>query len=326
MKILKLTTRKFRGLPDGEYSFADRTSGAPLDVVLVTGAARSGTTSLLEAIIAAKEAAGAYGLTPLPAQCLRHGATDGLVEATWLLSARERSAAGLEDPTLVTRWPMHPGVGHEPSPPRVREVFAAYDHDASHGKMEYFAANRQLIFNGARPTDRDEKRLRLTRATDKYAGVARLFETLALQDSADLAETIASQGIALRNTVPDSLAPLRRAMAELCPDRRLAGVDLRKGRAEVLFAREDGSTVLLEELSASEQQAVLVAATYERIGLHHSIVLIDEPELHQHPTVRAQWFQALLGLGRDNQVIAATTSTEILACVPAQAVINLSSR
>ena len=53
-------------------------------------------------------------------------------------------------------------------------------------------------------------------------------------------------------------------------------------------------------------------------------ILIDEPELHLHPAGHARLFGALLALGKQNQVIAATTSAEILKTVPADHVIDLS--
>jgi predicted ATP-dependent endonuclease of OLD family len=92
----------------------------------------------------------------------------------------------------------------------------------------------------------------------------------------------------------------------------------------VRFRCRDGEIVDLDELSASERQAVLFGVTFLRSGVHRSLVLIDSPELHQHPSRHADFFASLCTLGRDNQIIAATTSPELLGSVRADQVIDLS--
>ena len=93
MKILRLQASGFRGLPDRAFDFAQGASGAPLDVAIVAGEAGSGKTSLLEAVIAAKEDVGAYG-PARPPSYLRAGERTARLEATWLLSPAEKMRAG----------------------------------------------------------------------------------------------------------------------------------------------------------------------------------------------------------------------------------------
>jgi hypothetical protein len=64
-------------------------------------------------------------------------------------------------------------------------------------------------------------------------------------------------------------------------------------------------------LPHAEQQAVLVAATFEMLGLDHSIVLVDGPELHQSAAGVAAFARGILDLGADNQVIFATGSANL---------------
>src|SRR5262249_26770548 len=132
------------------------------------------------------------------------------------------------------------------------------------------------------------------------------------------------QGIALRTHQPDALAPYKEAIAGLFPNLRLASVEPEDRSARVWFHKRDGAIVELNELSASEHQGVLFATAFRRFGLNHSVVLIDSPELHIHPSRQNEFFAALVALGRDSQIIAATMSRELLSTVRPEQMINLS--
>ena len=80
----------------------------------------------------------------------------------------------------------------------------------------------------------------------------------------------------------------------------------------------------LDDLGTSARHALLVALTFERLGLNHSLVLIDGPELHVHPHRQADFFGAVVDLGPDNQLIAATTSQGVLSAARPEQVIDLS--
>jgi hypothetical protein len=67
----------------------------------------------------------------------------------------------------------------------------------------------------------------------------------------------------------------------------------------------------LNELSASEADAVLFSATAALVGLSGSIILVDRPELHGIDPVRV--LAGLSGLGVDNQLILATSSRALIA-------------
>ena len=329
MKLLRLTVEKVRGIPDGAHRFAAAASGLPLGQVLLTGAPASGKTSLLEVITAVKEATGSYGAPLMPTRFLRPGAAQARVEATWLLTEAEAQRARLQGTQHTSVWEIGESGARIQAEAHLRQLFAGYSRDPGQGKFEYFPANRRLLGAATRPpsasspSDAAEGRLRLTRDPDKYAGLRRLFHDLTLADAARLSQLLDTQGIALRTQQPDALAPFKEAIAALLPDLRLASVELGERATRVWFQRRDGARVELDELSDSEQQALLFAVTFRRLGLNHSVILIDTPELHLHPRRVAPFFGRLVELGRDNQIIAATTSAELLATVRPEQVIDL---
>ena len=147
-----------------------------------------------------------------------------------------------------------------------------------------------------------------------------------MADSLRAVDRATESGVLLRRDVPDSLAPVKRAVAELTPHLRLIGVEVREGRRDVLFRRASGEEVKLEDLSDSEQQAVLFAAVFHRIGLSGSVVLIDTPELFFHPEDHARVMRAIARLGDQNQIIAATASEELLERAAPHQVIRLGAR
>lgn len=76
-------------------------------------------------------------------------------------------------------------------------------------------------------------------------------------------------------------------------------------------------------MSDSELQGFLFAGAFTWLGLNRSLVLIDTPELFIHPDDHARFFQAICDLGKDNQIIAATSSPAILASVSADQILDL---
>src|SRR5262249_31666742 len=127
-------------------------------------------------------------------------------------------------------------------------------------------------------------------------------------------------------TQHDFRAEFNRGLAPLLPDKRFDGVDELPEGYRVRFLGRDKSVYDLDELSASERQAVLFVATFMQAGLNHSLVLIDSPELYVPPAHQAALFAGLAALGNGNQIIAATESTEILASVPSAQVIDFRRR
>ena len=329
MKLLRLVLENFRGAPDGAYSFAHPSTGAPIPTVLITGPAASGKTSLLEAIAALKENAGAWGPPPDPARVVRRGAARGKVEGTWLLTPGEMEQAEAKDATIVTRFDL----GADASLPDVevglRELFKAYDHDPARGKFEYFPANRRLLSGSG--AGRGELVMeawhRLGSSPTKYASVKKALIDLALGDGVKTLEESARQGILLRSDQRDSLLGYKRDLAGMLPHLRLLGVELEKGVPELRFERSDGVRLTLDDLSDSEKQALLFVATFRRIGLSHSIVLIDQPELPPPRRRPARPVRAVEGLGADNQIcFLATGSLEIERTAAAHQLIRLGSK
>ncbi len=327
MKLLSLTLTNVGGAPNGSYPLT-RPGDAPLDLVYVTGPASSGKTAFLEAIVALKESVGAYGAPPNAAKLLRRGARTGRIEGTWLLSAAEMTRAETKQAT----WTTALDLGSEGVPPfadpALREIFGGYSDDPERGKLEYFPSNRRLAErHSTKPPSLDaEAELRPSSDPGKYAFLEAALVDLALSDGLAAVEQAMARGILLRSDQRDSLAPYRKDIAELAPSIRLVGVDTSGREPLLLFERRDGAQLHLHELSDSEKQAVLFAVTFRRIGLSHSIVLVDQPELYLHPDLQTRFVHALGRLGVDNQIFLATGSPEVMRTAAPHEVVHLGEK
>ena len=80
------------------------------------------------------------------------------------------------------------------------------------------------------------------------------------------------------------------------------------------YFKDDGRTYPLHMAASGEQVIIeyLARLTYPS-PMNHSIILIDEPEIHLHPGWIRQLYLALPKIGIDNQYIVTTHSTELYA-------------
>jgi len=334
VKLLELETEGVLGAPDGRYEFATPKDEAH-PVTLITGGPASGKSSLLRAVVVAKEALGPYASPLDPKAATRVGASEAKLRTRWRLDATEQQALapngevdGEAVPVLevveVSISIRGAAIGVETTTRGIDVdalgwLFGQYDADPGHAKFELFPARRHVdpALWRELPGELDavrEASLRLSEDPSKYGFVRRLFFDLVLAEGMRMQHILATDGVLVPNDDLDLLAPYKRALASFTDDLRLDHVEAGKaGATLVWFARRDGRRVELAQLSDSETQAVLFSSTMLRQGLNDSLILIDTPELHIPEAHQVPFFGSVVGIGAGNQVIAATTSSRILA-------------
>jgi hypothetical protein len=97
----------------------------------------------------------------------------------------------------------------------------------------------------------------------------------------------------------------------LCKTKSPRGVRRTSRGPEILFGDAAGQLFGIPDLSGSEQQAAIFVGTVAMIGLGNSVILVDEPELHQPARDQEAFLRALTGLGQNNQWIVATGNREL---------------
>jgi hypothetical protein len=294
MKISTISTRGIAGLPDVDVDLTG-TGRAPHTLFLVTGPAASGKTRLLEAIVATFEAVAPYEGIVRALDWVLDASTSGRIELGLLLDGPERSAAGniavrFESGRVVTE----PGSG-------LSKHLERYDHEDTTAKREYFPETRGLWWGASDGIGAlEQSLLRGSKSPRKYSFVPRFLASL--PDDPVRCERFAT------------------AISHLAP-----GLKYVPSRGERCFSSRGGPLVPPGDLSSSEADAVVICATASMIGLSHSLVLLDRPELYVPPERIVAWTQALATLGTNNQWIIATNSPELLQSVPQGQIASLGS-
>lgn len=307
MKLGRATFLGVRGVADATHEFIHPTTGLPHPVVVFTGPPASGKTRVLEAILAGKEGVAPYATMVAPEPWQRKADEPAKIVLLWWLNDAERRFAGVEDTWVTTEVILGSDGLRVDADEGLLTILERYEHRADQGKLEYFPSNRQLLPYGASHglSSVEQRLYRTTKDERKYSFVSRFLGTL--RQDRPKAEAFAKTLSYLSPTLQFDPTGGREAWHVLRSATPSAGA----------------ATVDATELSASEMDAVIFAATANLLHLSNSVVLVDRPELHAHPSNAAAFVSGLGALGEDNQLFLSTTSAEILAAVDPSSVIQL---
>lgn len=304
MKITRATFLSVRGIPDGTYDLCHPATGAPNSMILVTGPEASGKTRFLEALLATKEAIGPYGPMSPGATWLQPGSQLAKIMLSFALDEEERQYVGTSEAVVDGEATFLRERVRRDADEGLVALLARYEHGANAGKVEYFPSSRRLSALGPyHGTGVIEQRVqRASKEPTKYGFVVRFLRDLPQDPAAQKA--------------------FAQHLERLSPTCRYVPTEPQPGLPRCFSSRgAQGATS--SELSETEQQAVLFAATAVAIGLSRSLVLIDRPEMGTSPGRAAAFIEALSLLGQDNQIIMASSSNEFLAALPKTNIIRL---
>jgi hypothetical protein len=281
MKIQRATFFGVRGVPDLTLDLADARTGAPRGLVVVTGPSGSGKTRLIEALVAAKEAVRPYGPAIVGAPWITAGNAAKILIA-FHLDDGERDFAGTPSQVLEAEVIFRPDQVTCEVEEGLRAVLGRYTHNPNIGKVEYFPAERKVpMFPPFPGLGTGEQRvLRPSKDARKYGFILPFLRTL-------------DHDAVRRERFIEILGGLS-ATCRYVPDTSGEAVPR-------CFSSRSGAPVAASELSHGEADAVVFAATAAAIGLGHSLVFIDRPDLHADDLDHL--VRGLRALGPENQLI-----------------------
>lgn len=307
MKISRLALRGVSALPDLECDFSAGPAGRPHDLVIVHGPPASGKTRLLELMLAALEIVGPYVGIVRASDWVADPAAPARVEIDVALEA---DGSAEPPPAAMAYGVVTFGASVTSQIDRsARRWLSRYDHDPAHGKREYFPESRQRAWGARRDglAPHEQALLRSSRDPQKFSFVPRFLADLRFD--------------------PRRGPAFAAGLELLSPTIRYMPVARSAEPAKCFKDAHDPARVGVhyDELSSSEADAVIIAATAALVGLNHSIVFLDRPELYVPPTRLIEWVRALARLGQNNQWIVATSDEALAASVHKSQLVALGS-
>lgn len=112
---------------------------------------------------------------------------------------------------------------------------------------------------------------------------------------------------------PDPFLPYQEIFSELLPGKQLEAIDPKQPK-EFHYSLVDSQPLPFASLGSGEQEVVKVAFDLTWKKTRHCVILVDEPELHLHPTLTFRLIETLKNLGDGtNQFIFFTHSADLIS-------------
>jgi AAA15 family ATPase/GTPase len=112
---------------------------------------------------------------------------------------------------------------------------------------------------------------------------------------------------------PDPLEKYQQIFRELLPGKELQNITPATPK-DFTYKDSDGSILPFSSLSSGEQEVVKVIFDVIRKEIRHSVIIVDEPELHLHPTLTFKLIETLKTIGdHTNQFIFLTHSADLIS-------------
>lgn len=129
-----------------------------------------------------------------------------------------------------------------------------------------------------------------------------------------------------KNDKSDKLGRFNDYYSRLFPGRKLSRIADAYGASTSPIYFDDGKNEYdISELSGGERALMPMLLDFVEWGIHNSVILIDEIELHLHPPLQQALLTLLPELGHNNQFIVTTHSDAVASLVPASSVKRVGS-
>ena len=112
---------------------------------------------------------------------------------------------------------------------------------------------------------------------------------------------------------PDPLEKYEKIFESILPGKKLLPINP-AAPGQFHFSDEDGEDLSFGALSSGEQEVIKVLFDVARKDIRHSVIIVDEPELHLHPTLAFKLIETLKRIGdHTNQLFFLTHSPDLIS-------------
>lgn len=315
MRITSFRIENFRNLKLAECS-------TPPDFMVICGGNGCGKSALLNALMTAKEHAGAYGNFPFDPRAVSADADQARI-SLWLqfndierdFVKRQFGAECPETDEIVIEIKKGGAAKATKRSQAARHLLGWYSKSFldSPGFFDYIDAYRivpktQLsTWDASFLSDQRAKETLGAAGTVKFQNTKAYLASLVMQD---IQHAQASHR-AGRAEYKDSLKPIREFFNSFFSPMKFVDVLIHTTPFQYLIETPRG-IIDLDDMSAGEKEVLNNFIRFHQLNPRGAIILFDEADAHLHPDLERRYLQVLRSIGRGNQLWLTSHSPEMM--------------
>lgn len=313
MKILNFRIENFRNLRFAECNEVS-------DFMVICGANGCGKSALLEALMTAKEHAGAYGNFTFDPRVVSADADKATIKVVLTFSEKERDFVKTkfesECPEIdeveieIQRGGKARAIKRSRS---VKQLLSYYSRSiGSPGFFDYINAHRRMPKKQLSTWDAkflSDERAKETLAIDqnKFQYTKQYLAGLKIGDLQDLQTS-------LRKGNPknkDSLEEIRKFFDDFFSPMKFKDVFIDRSPFQFAISTLLGD-IDIDDLSSGEKEILNIFIRFHQLKPKGAVILFDEADAHLHPDLDRRYLHVIKRLGEGNQIILTTHSPEMM--------------
>jgi len=313
MRILSFRIENFRNLRLAECS------NLP-DFMVICGGNGCGKSALLEALMTAKEHAGAYGNFSFDPRVVSVDAPKAIITMKLAFVENERLFVkenfGSECPEtdeVIIEINKGGGARAVKYSHSVRQLLSYYSRAlGSPGFFDYINAYRQTRKSQLQTWDAsfmsdDRAKQTLALGEQKFQFTKQYLAGLKMRDLRELQMSLRS-GKAVHK---DSLEEIREFFDLFFAPMKFNDVFIDKSPFEFVISTPLGD-IDIDDLSSGEKEILNIFIRFHQLKPKGAVVLFDEADAHLHPDLERRYLEVLRQLGHGNQLLLTTHSPEMM--------------
>jgi predicted ATPase len=320
MKILKFRIENYRNLTLVECDPVP-------EFMVICGGNGCGKSALLEALMTAKEAAGAYGNFQFDPRAVSADSTHTNISMTLAFSeeeqafVKEKFGEVCPDVEEVVIRINAGGAGQAiQRSPATYHLLSFYSRKlGSPGFFDYITAHRQTQKADLRTWDSqflsdDIAKQTLALSQQKFQYTKQYLAGLKMRDI-QAAQSALRQG---NTDIPDSLEDVRLFFDRFFAPMSFVDVFLDRSPFGFVIATPKGE-IDIDDLSSGEKEILNIFIRFHQLKPRQAVILFDEADAHLHPDLERRYLEELRALAKDNQFLLTTHSPEMMIAAGSEA-------
>lgn len=313
MRIMSFRIENFRNLRLAECSSVP-------DFMVICGGNGCGKSALLEALMTAKEHAGAYGNFAFDPRAVSADAAKAAITMKLKFSederlfVKERYDADCPETDEVIIEILKGGEARviKRSGPTSRLLSYYSQALGSPGFFDYINPDRRIHKTQLQTWDAsflsdDRAKQTLARGEQKFQLTKQYLAGLKMRDLQDLQRSLQS-GEAVHK---DSLQEIREFFDSFFAPMKFKDVFIDKSPFEFVISTPLGD-IDIDDLSSGEKEIFNIFIRFHQLKPKGAVILFDEADAHLHPDLERRYLEVLRQLGQGSQMLLTTHSPEMM--------------